>query len=188
MKIPIKVFLLIISGTGFILVGITAGFFLVSRHADDTTHPTDFSAVPSRVLYNAPELKLNDIKGTATSLSNYRGQVVLVNLWATWCPPCKAEMPLLQEFYIHHRNEGFIVIAIEDGDPTADVISFVNEYSLTFPVWIDPTYQATDDIFKTKNLPSSYVIDRAGRVRLTWVGAINSANLEKYVTSLIKEQ
>ena len=188
MKIPIRAFFLMISGAGLILVGIAAGFFFASRQGDNTTHPTDFSAVPARVLYNAPELMLNDIKGTSNSLSSYRGQVVLVNLWATWCPPCKAEMPVLQEYYIQHRDEGFIVIAVEDGDPTSDIISFVNEYGLTFPVWLDPTYQATDDVFKTKNLPSSYVIDRAGRVRLAWVGAINSANLDKYVTSLIKEQ
>ena len=79
------------------------------------------------------------------------------------------------------------MIAIEDGDPTMDVVSFVNEYALTFPVWLDPTYQATDHVFKTKNLPSSYVIDRSGKIKLSWVGAINTANLEKYVTSLIKE-
>jgi peroxiredoxin len=97
-------------------------------------------------------------------------------------------MPLLQEYYLQHKDEGFIVIAIDDGDPTADVISFINNYGLTFPVWLDPTYQATDNVFKTKNLPSSYVIDRVGSVRLAWVGAINSANLDKYVTSLIKEQ
>jgi peroxiredoxin len=188
MKIPVRAFFLMITGAGLILVGIAVGLFLVNRQADNATQPTDFSSIPARVLYNAPELTLDDIKGTVNSLSNYRGQVVLVNLWATWCPPCKAEMPLLQEYYTQHKDEGFIVIAIEDGDPTADVISFVNEYGLTFPVWLDPTYQATDVVFKTKNLPSSYVIDRAGRVRLAWVGAINSANLDKYVTSLIKEQ
>jgi cytochrome c biogenesis protein CcmG, thiol:disulfide interchange protein DsbE len=187
MKIPVRAFFLMISGAGLILVGIAVGLFLANGQSDDAIHPTDFSSIPARVLYTAPELTLNDIKGTANSLSNYRGKVVLVNLWATWCPPCKAEMPLLQKYYSLHKNEGFIVIAIEDGDPTADVISFINEYGLTFPVWLDPTYQATDYVFKTQNLPSSYVIDRAGRVRLAWVGAINSANLEKYVTSLIKE-
>ena len=177
-----------ISGTGLILFGIAAGFFLTNSQPDNSIQPTDFSVVPARVLYNAPELMLNDVKGSANSLSNYRGQVVLVNLWATWCPPCKAEMPLLQEYYLQHKDEGFIVIAIDDGDPTADVISLINNYGLTFPVWLDPTYQATDNVFKTKNLPSSYVIDRVGSVRLAWVGAINSANLDKYVTSLIKEQ
>ena len=89
---------------------------------------------------------------------------------------------------MRHKNEGFIVIAVEDGDPISDVLSFVDNYDLTFPVWLDPTYQATDQAFKTTNLPSSYVIDRTGKVRLAWLGAINESNLEKYVTSLIKEQ
>jgi thiol-disulfide isomerase/thioredoxin len=188
MKIPLRVFGLLVAGIGLILIGITAVFFLVDRSSNDPTQATDFSAVPARVEYVAPPLNLVDIHGEKDSFLNYRGQVVLVNLWATWCPPCKAEMPLLQDYYKQHKAEGFSVIAIEDGDPTSDVISFVDEYGITFPVWLDPTYQATDHVFKTRNLPSSYVIDRAGKVRLAWVGAINAENLEKYVTSLIKEK
>ena len=187
MKIPVKAFSLLLAGIGLILVGITAWFFLTNRQSNNPTQPSDFSAVPALVKYDAPALTLNDTQGTSNSLSNYRGKVVLVNLWATWCPPCKAEMPLLQKYYLQHKDEGFVVIAIEDGDPTHDVISFVDEYGLAFPVWLDPTYQASDHIFNTKNLPSSYVIDRAGKIRLAWVGAINNENLEKYVTSLIKE-
>jgi cytochrome c biogenesis protein CcmG/thiol:disulfide interchange protein DsbE len=187
MKIPERVIGLMVAGVGLFIVGVTAWFLLANRLADDPTQPTDFSAIPAKVQYDAPTLTLNDIEGNRFSLSDYRGQVVLVNLWATWCPPCKAEMPLLQDYYTKHKKEGFSVIAIEDGDPTSDVISFIKEYNLTFPVWLDPTYQATDNAFKTKNLPSSYVIDRTGKVKLAWVGAINAANLEKYVTSLIKE-
>ena len=187
MRIPVRAFGLMVAGIGLIVVGINAAFFLANRQTNDPTQPTDFSAIPAGVQYDAPALTLNDIHGSASSLSNYLGQVILVNLWATWCPPCKAEMPLLQEYYIHHKNEGFSVIAIEDGDPISDVLSFVDNYGITFPVWLDPTYQATDRAFKSGNLPSSYVIDRAGKVRLAWVGAINAANLEKYVTSLIKE-
>jgi cytochrome c biogenesis protein CcmG/thiol:disulfide interchange protein DsbE len=187
MKIPLRAIGLMVSGIGLIVIGIVVTFLLANNPANDPTQPTDFSAIPARVHYDAPTLTLNDIRGTANSLSNYLGQVVLVNLWATWCPPCKAEMPLLQDYYLHHKNEGFVVIAIEDGDPTPDVISFIDNYGLTFQVWLDPTYQATDQAFKTKNLPSSYVIDRVGKVRLAWVGAINAANLEKYVTPLIKE-
>jgi len=188
MKIPSRAFSLMTAGVGLIILGVTAWLIFATIPANDPTQPTDFSAVPAKVQYNAPVLTLNDTRGNSHSLSNFLGQVVLVNLWATWCPPCKAEMPLLQDFYTRHKADGFTVIAIEDGDPTADVISFINEYGLTFPVWLDPTYQATDHAFKTKNLPSSYVIDRNGDVRLTWVGAINAVNLEKYVSSLIKEQ
>ncbi len=188
MKTPLRVFGLVIAGVGLIILGIATWFLLAHKPADDPTQPTDFSAIPARVQYEAPSLKLNDIHGAGASLADYRGRVVLVNLWATWCPPCQAEMPLLQHYYVKHSKEGFTVIAIEDGDPTTDVISFVQKYGLTFPVWLDPTYQATDHAFETKNLPSSYVIDRSGRVRLAWVGAISAANLEKYVTYLIKEQ
>ncbi len=169
------------------MLGVTTWFVLANRPADDPTQPTDFSSIPAKVQYDAPSLSLNDIRGNKSSLSDYRGQVILVNLWATWCPPCKAEMPLLQAYYTKHEKEGFVVIAIEDGDPTSDVISFAKEFGLTFPVWLDPTYQATDHVFKTQNLPSSYVIDRAGKVKLAWVGAISAANLERYVTSVIKE-
>ena len=96
-------------------------------------------------------------------------------------------MPILQGFYENHQDKGFTVVAIEDGDPTADVVSFAEKYDLTFSIWLDPTYRATDSAFKAVNLPSSYIIDRNGVVRLEWVGAISEQNLEKYVEPLIKE-
>lgn len=148
---------------------------------------SDLSVVPAQVNYPSPDLTLTDIQGVTHSLPDFRGQVVLVNLWATWCPPCKAEMPTLQSYHNKYSDKGFTVIAINDGDPTADVIQFVQEYRLTFPIWLDPTYIATEDAFKTLNLPSSFVIDRDGTVRLSWVGEINSKMLEKYVTPIIKE-
>lgn len=157
------------------------------RWRDESLAATDFSAIPTEVQFEAPALTLKDVQGVEYSLSDYRRQVVLVNLWATWCPPCKAEMPNLQKFYLRHQSEGFVVIAIEDGDPAASVISFVDDLGLTFPVWLDPTYQATDHAFRTVNLPSSYVIDRTGQVRLMWIGAISEANLEKYLPAIIKE-
>jgi thiol-disulfide isomerase/thioredoxin len=132
-------------------------------------------------------LALSDLSGARHLLADYAGTVVLINLWATWCPPCAAEMPNLQRFYLRHRPEGFTVIGIDDGDPIEQVASYVETHGLTFPVWLDPTYQATDRAFKTPSLPSSYVLDRAGTVRLRWIGAIKESNLERYVTPLIKE-
>jgi peroxiredoxin len=96
-------------------------------------------------------------------------------------------MPTLQAYHDKYQDRGFSIIAINDGDPAPDVIQFVEEYQLTFPVWLDPTYIATEDAFKTMNLPSSFVIDRSGTVRLYWVGEINSKMLEKHVTPIIKE-
>jgi peroxiredoxin len=169
-------------GLGLALLVFSAVFVVRNR-----TPKTEVSAVPIKVRAPAPELTLSDTQGVAHSLVDYRGQVVLVNLWATWCPPCKEEMPALQAFYEAHKEDGFVIIAINDGDPTADVLKFVEDYKLTFPVWLDPTYIATEKAFHTLNLPSSFVIDREGTIQLTWVGGINSEMLEKHVTPLIME-
>ncbi len=179
---------LFLAGTGLIVLGGAIGVYLLNRQANEALRPTDFSAVPAAVRYAAPALALSDLSGASHQLSDYRGQVVLVNLWATWCPPCQAEMPLFQQYFERHRSEGFTVVAVEDGDPTADVRSFVAKFKLTFPIWLDPSHEATDHAFKTMNLPTSYIIDRAGQVRMTWLGAISEDNLEKYVTPLIQER
>ncbi|RPJ29365.1 MAG: TlpA family protein disulfide reductase, partial [Chloroflexi bacterium] len=100
---------------------------------------------------------------------------------------CKEEMPTLQAFYDKYKESGFVIIAINDGESKADVLQFVKDYELTFPVWLDPTYIATEQAFNTLNLPTSFVIDRDGTVRLTWVGGINSRMLEKHVAPLIVE-
>lgn len=170
-------------GLGIILIA--SSIYLVTR--DTSTAPTELSAVPVQVNFSSPELTLIDIQGSTHSLSDFQGEVVLVNLWATWCPPCKAEMPTLQAYHNKYEDEGFTVIAINDGDPTSDVLQFAKDYKLTFPVWLDPTYSATEQAFKTLNLPSSFIIDRQGTVRLSWVGEINNKMLEKYVTPIIKE-
>ena len=94
----------------------------------------------------------------------------------------------MQAFYEKHQKNGFVIIAVNDGDPTAEVLQFVKDYGLTFPVWLDPTYLATEQAFKTLNLPSSFVIDRDGSTRLMWVGGINRAMLEKHVTPLLMEK
>jgi thiol-disulfide isomerase/thioredoxin len=173
---------ILLLGLGFILIA--ASVYSILQNVSPQNEP---STVPVQVSFASPELTLTDLLGITHSLVDYQGQVVLVNLWATWCPPCKAEMPTLQTFHDKYNSQGFVVIAINDGDPTPDVIQFVKDYKLSFPVWLDPTYIATEKAFKTLNLPSSFVIDRAGTVRLEWVGEINNQMLEKYVTPIIKE-
>lgn len=162
----------------------TSAYFLLQ----DVLSQPDFSTVPVNVSFPAPELTLTDTGGNPRSLTEYRGQIVLVNLWATWCQPCKEEMPAFQSFYHKHREQGFVVIAINDGDPKEDVLQFVKDYRLAFPVWLDPTYIATQQAFKTLNLPSSFVIDRDGTIRLQWVGGISRRMLDTHVAPLILEQ
>lgn len=179
---------MLISGAGLILLGLAAFIAWPQAGASPDASLSGGSATaPVAVDYAAPSLTLSDLSGKEHSLADYQGQVVLVNLWATWCPPCKAEMPTLEAYYQTHQADGFVTLAINDGDPAGAVASFVQEYGLSFPVLLDPTYQATDHAFKTRNLPSSFVIDREGKVRLRWVGEIDREALEKYVTPLILE-
>lgn len=170
-------------GLGFILI--TASAFYLYRNLPPRP---DVGVVPAVMNYPAPELTLSDLEGDSHSLAEYRGQVVLVNLWATWCEPCKEEMPALQAFHDKYKDKGFTIIAVNDGDPTEDVIQFAKDFELSFPIWLDPTYIATEQAFKTIGLPSSYVIDRSGIVRLQWMGGIEKRALEKYVAPIIAEE
>jgi len=175
---------LIILGVGLLLFA-AAAYFLIP---DISASSSNLDAIPVKVDYPAPELTLTNLEGDPASLADYRGKVVLVNLWATWCPPCKEEMPALEAFHRKHAGDGFTIVTINDGDPPADVVQFVKDYGLTFPVWLDPTYIATEKAFKTLNLPSSFVIDRNGQIVLSWLGGINLRTLEKYVTPIIEAQ
>jgi len=172
-------------GAGLLVLGVVA-LVILPKLDISTGVDSSISAVPAQVNYSAPSLALNDLRGEPVSLEDYRGTVVLVNNWATWCPPCKEEMPTLQAYFEDHRDQGFTIIAIEAGEPLAEIQAFVEDYGLTFPVWPDPGLKATA-AFRNPGLPSSYVIDRQGNVRLAWAGAINRQMLEKHVTPFLEE-
>jgi peroxiredoxin len=154
--------------------------------SEESSAASQNSVVPMEVNYAAPELTLQNINGGAESLADYRDSVVLVNNWATWCPPCKAEMPTLVAYHNEHNVDGFSVIAVEAGEPLDLVSQFADRYKMTFPVWLDPE-SASLRAFGNGTLPNSYVIDRTGTIRYAWTGEISMAMLEKYVTPLIAE-
>jgi peroxiredoxin len=147
---------------------------------------TSSSVVPFAVEYAAPELSLQNIEGKTESLADYRDKVVLVNNWATWCPPCKAEMPTLVAYHNEHTADGFTVIAVEAGEPANLVSQFADSFKMTFPVWLDPNGESLR-AFGNGTLPNSYVIDHTGTIRYAWTGEISKAMLEKYITPLIAE-
>ena len=180
--------LMFIVGAGLILVGIAALLFLSSnQNSTGAPQANTLSTIPVAVNYPAPELSLqNAVNGKTEALTDYRDKVVLVNNWATWCPPCKAEIPTLEAYYQAHAVNGFMIVGIEAGEPQSDVSKFVQEHNMTYPAWFDLKTAALD-AFKNQNLPSSYVIDRKGAIRLAWVGEISQAMLEKYVTPLLTQ-
>ena len=169
---------------GLLLIGFA--FVVMASPRSRSNEGALSSVVPVAVNFAAPELSLENLNRQTEALADYRERVVLVNNWATWCPPCKAEMPTLAAYYNEHQSEGFTIIAIEAGDPVDAVALFVQSYNLEFPVWLDPN-GASLRAFGNGTLPNSYVIDRTGTARYAWTGEINKAMLEKYVTPLLTE-
>jgi cytochrome c biogenesis protein CcmG, thiol:disulfide interchange protein DsbE len=173
--------------TGFLFIGMALIWLALPDVRSKTGSETGYSpGSPLPVSFPAPELTLETIHGETESLADYHESVVLVNNWATWCPPCKAEMPVLDQYYQDHAGEGFMIIAVEAGDARETVLQFVNDYQLSFQVWLDPS-TASLKAFGNSNLPTSYVIDRKGMVRYAWTGQVTRSMLEKYVTPLLAE-
>lgn len=159
------------------------GIILLSGNGQDSG---EFENVPVEVSYPAPEINLIDLQGNSVSLEDHLGKTVMVNNWATWCPPCKAEMPDLESYYQSHKDENFILIGIEAGDTAANVGSFVQSYGINFPIWLDPKQEAVQ-AFRNNGLPNSYIIDTSGTIRMAWNGAVTLKQLEKYVTPLLED-
>ena len=171
---------------GLFLVGLAVILSLAGRKTGTTSTPVQVpdSVTPAEVSYPAPDLSLPNINGGQETLADYRDKVVLVNNWATWCPPCKREIPTLQAYFTDHQADGFVIIGIEAGETRNDVQVFVREHDMSYPVWFDLEGAATS-AFRNDTLPSSYVIDRTGTVRLAWTGEISREMLEKFVTPLL---
>lgn len=172
-------------GGGLLLVGIAA-LLLLPGNASTISDPEVGINQPAIVDFPAPSIQLHDLEGKPVSLEDYRGQVVLVNNWATWCPPCRQEMPILEAYFREHRHQDFTIVAIDAGDPIDTVYDFVNSYDMTFPVWIDPSSSALNS-FRNNYLPSSYLIDKSGQVVLVWSGAVTYASLEENITPILKD-
>jgi len=141
---------------------------------------------PATALPKAPDLQWEDIYGNSVSLKDFRGKVVLVNNFAVWCPPCKAEMPELESYYSEHKDKDFVILGIEAGQPRDMVLLFAQNMGLSFPVLLDPNMESIR-AFRMNGLPNSILIDRQGIIRQTWVGAVDKAFLEKEVTPLLNE-
>lgn len=174
---------------GALILGAVAFTIWITQTSESPTpaasSSTSGAPAPAKVNFPAPNLLLKNLQGDTVSLSDYRGKIVLVNNWATWCPPCKAEMPDLQAYYEKHADDDFVLLAINAGDGAVDVAQFAEVYGLTFEVLLDPNNEAVR-AFKNTGLPSTYVIDREGTVRYAWLGALNQAALELFVTPLLE--
>jgi peroxiredoxin len=184
----LKILSLVLVGAGLLVFGAVALVMLPKPNSipESEVENSGQGITPARLNEPAPDLKLIDLKGRQVSLEDYRGKVVLVNNWATWCPPCRAEMPILETYYQEHKDEGFVLIGIEAGEPADEVEEFVENYGISFPIWLDPENKAITG-FRNMALPSSYGINPDGKIVLAWTGAVTLDSLEEYLSPLLEE-
>lgn len=108
------------------------------------------------------DFTLQDLEGKPWHLRELKGKIVLVNFWATWCPPCRKEMPDLQALYDKYKDQGFLVLSISD-EEMAKVSPFISERKITYPVLLDPG-RKVNDAFVVEGIPKSFVYDRDGKM------------------------
>lgn len=179
--------LLLVIGFIFIAFAILTAVFAANqaRSVAGIEKPPD-CVEPMKVDYPAPTIQLTGIAGSTVSLNDHLGEVILLNTWATWCPPCRREMPDQEAFFHTHAEEGFVLLGVNVGEEMVILAQFVNTFQLTFPIWLDPDESALQSL-NSFSLPYSIVIDREGIVRYAWSGATCSNVLESTISPMLRQ-
>lgn len=134
----------------------------------------------------APNFQVTDLTGNKSSLANYQGKKVLLNFWATWCPPCKAEMPHMEELYKNYKDEGYVILALNmtnTENSLDDVKGFVIDQKLTYPILLDEKGEVSST-YEILAYPTSYFIDSKGVIRNKVTGALDEEHLLNELTRL----
>jgi cytochrome c biogenesis protein CcmG/thiol:disulfide interchange protein DsbE len=140
-------------------------------------------AGPVRAGMTAPGFTLDSLDGTRVSLSDYRGRPVLVNFWASWCPPCREEFPVLATVRQAHAASGFEILGLSHNDGERFAREFIEERGAGWPMLVDPD-DATWRAYGATGLPSSYLIDGRGVVRQVYFGPLDEARLTGHLSAI----
>jgi len=160
-----------------------AAWVLISA---DPSAPAENSA--AQAGFRAPAFTLPGMDGQTYSLAELRGYAVLINLWTTWCPPCRAEMPAIERIYQEYRDQGLIVLAVNatNQDDLAAILPFVEQYRITFPILLDERGSVSRS-YQLQSLPSSFFIDRRGIIQDVVIGGpMSEALLRTRVEQILK--
>lgn len=171
----------------YILI-LASGFVWILFSADRSGTSTSGLIPAPQQGFLAPDFELQTTTGETVKLSALRGQPVLVNLWATWCPPCRAEMPSIEKVYNEYKEDGLVVLAVDMTyqDTQSNIAPFVAEYGLTFPILLDQSSEV-GNAYQLRSLPSSFFINRDGTINEVVIGGpMAEALLRTRVEEILK--
>jgi thiol-disulfide isomerase/thioredoxin len=133
----------------------------------------------------APDFRLETLAGGEVSLSDHRGDVVLINFWATWCAPCRAEIPAIEAVHQARQNEGFVVLGVNYQESRDVVEPFARELAIPYPVLLDESGRVMET-YRAIGLPMSIIVDREGIIQVRHAGLLTEAQLDDYLDDLIQ--
>jgi peroxiredoxin len=163
---------------------LVSGLYLLRWYLDqDETGRPALSSQTIQVGSPAADFTLPGLDGSDIRLSDYRGRIVLVNFWASWCGPCRAEMPEIEHVYRTYRDAGFVAIGVNQLEPEPEVRAFIEEHQLTWIFVLDQD-GAVSQRWGVLGLPQSYLIDREGRIVTSWLGLLSRQELERELQRL----
>jgi thiol-disulfide isomerase/thioredoxin len=160
----------------FLFIVILFAVLIVPVHAQSNANPAEINAAFSRA--NLPLLRksvpimdftLPTLDGKNVTLSALKGSVVFLNFWATWCPPCRAEMPSMEVLYQRYRGKGLVFLAVDIGEERGDVAEFMDTLGLSFPAALDSS-GSVGGRYGVRGIPTTFIIDRQGQIILSTVG------------------
>lgn len=170
-----------------VVLALSFGWTILSR-VPLASAGNDQQSAP-REGFSAPDFTLDLMGGGQVTLSELRGKVVVINLWASWCPPCRAEMPAIEKAYQAYRDLGVVVLGVNTTyqDSEADAAAFVREYGLTFPILLDRDGSVSQR-YALSGLPTTFFIDRKGIIRSVIVGGpMSEATIQSKIEDLLKD-
>jgi len=153
----------------FVLITL-AGSAGLAAAADISTliQNADMQALPAGT--SIVDFSLHDLSGNNVRLSDFSGKVVLLNFWATWCPPCRAEIPQLESLYKEYKDKGLVVLGVDLQEAPAGVRDFVSKNKMTYPVLLDTSGQIGGS-YGVRSIPTTYLVDKQGNVTSGTLGS-----------------
>lgn len=167
-------------------LSISSTGLVYSAELDELMAPLGITSLPKGKI--AADFTLKDLNGKEVSLSDYRGKIVFLNFWATWCPPCRQEMPSMEKLYQRFKDKDFVMLAVDLRERQSTVKDFASDYKLNFTILLDSRGKVSDT-YGVRAIPTTYLINRKGKLIGKAVGARDWAGKEAFelIEHLLKE-